>query len=483
MRVGSVRKVSSHGRASLALLQCVSVSSLLTAQDARAPQPLALSQVTIVDVRDGALHRDQTIVIRDNHITAVGAAGSTAVPDDARVIDAPGWFLIPGLWDMHVHSSADTETRAVSFPLQIANGITGVRVMWGRPFHLTARADVASGALLGPRMVVGTPIFDGRMWAGSLSVGAPQEARRIVASLAQEGYDFVKTYQFLQRDIYLAIADEAKRRGIPFAGHVPLTLSTAEASDAGQRSVEHNTGLMLACSRDEARIRPGLIADEAKLPPNSFSEHVGLMLRAETEPFPTFDSGKCSELAATLRRNSTWLVPTLVLYRGLGAMPGSPVREDPRLKYGSPENRRRFASAPPIPASNSVRVNLGRLTNIMQRAGVGVLAGTDTPNPYVLPGFSLHDELALLVETGFTPLEALQAATLNPARFLKMAESLGTVESGKLADLVLLDANPLEDIRNTQKIAAVVLNGRYLDRQALDDQLAAAQRAANPQRD
>jgi imidazolonepropionase-like amidohydrolase len=160
-------------------------------------------------------------------------------------------------------------------------------------------------------------------------------------------------------------------------------------------------------------------------------------------------------------------------------MPGSPVHDDPRLKYMPAETRRQYWNVPPRPALDSLRPHLGRLAATMQRAGVGVLAGTDTPNPRVLPGFSLHDELALLVEAGFTPFEALQAATLHPARFLNMADSLGTVEPGKLADLVLLDGNPLDDIRNSQKIRAVLINGRFLDRAELDNLLAQAETSAS----
>jgi imidazolonepropionase-like amidohydrolase/ketosteroid isomerase-like protein len=439
---------------------------------------VAITGVTVVDVASGRLVPRQTVVVRGNRIVAVGPS-SAAPPADAQLVDGTGKFLIPGLWDMHVHTPADAETRAVYLPLEIANGITGVRVMWGGPDHLTERADVASGTLLGPRMVVATPVLDGRMWRSPSPVGSPEEARRTVESLARQGYDFVKTYQFLPRDVYLAIADEAKRLGIPFAGHAPLTLTAAEASDAGQRSFEHNMGLALACSRDEARIRSVLVADEAKLPPYSFAEHVDLMVRTDTEPLSTLDPDKCSALAATLRKNGTWLVPTLTLYRARGASPGSPVREDARLKYIPAEIRSGFASAPPIPAFDTLRPHLGRLATMMQRAGVGILAGTDTHNPYVLPGFSLHDELALLVEAGFSSLEALQAATLNPARFLNATDSMGTIAPGKLADLVLLDADPLTDIHNTTKIRAVVANGRYLDRAALDAVLAGVERVAS----
>lgn len=462
----------------------VLAAATLAAQATPPPSPpsetssVAITGVTVVDVADGRLVPRQTVVVRGDRIVAVGQGPTVTAPAGAQLVDGTGKFLIPGLWDMHYHTPGEAETRTMSLPLAIANGVTGVRVMWGRPEHLAERADIASGTLLGPRMIVATPIFDGRMWPRSLSVD-PEEARRQVASFARQGYDFVKIYQFLPRDVYLAIADEAKRLGIPFAGHAPLALTAAEASDVGQRSFEHDMGLALACSRDEARIRAALVAEETKLPPYSFAEHVDIMVRTDTEPLATIDPDKCSTLAATLRKNGTWLVPTLVLYRGRGASPGSPVHEDARLKYMTVATRGWFAKEPPIPAFDTLRPHMARLAIMMQRAGVGILAGTDTPNPYVIPGFSLHDELALLVEAGFSSLEALQAATLNPAGFLNTSDSLGTIAPGKLADLVLLDADPLADIHNTTKIRAVVANGRYLDRAALDAMLADVERLAS----
>jgi imidazolonepropionase-like amidohydrolase len=363
----------------------------------------------------------------------------------------------------------------------IANGITGARVMWGRSFNLAQRAEIESGRLLGPRLVISTPIFDGRMWKGSIEATSPDEVRRMVRAFAAEGYDFVKTYQFLPRDIYLAIADEGRRLRIPVTGHVPMAVSLVEALDAGQRSIEHGVGLGLACSREELRLRAELTAAAAKLPAYSFAEHGTMMLNAEAQPLAAFDAAKCAAVAERIRNSGTWLVPTLTLYRGLGAAAGSPVREDPRLKYLPDAIRKRFASSPPSAGAEALRVEMGRLTTTMVRAGVGVLAGTDTPNPYVLPGFGLHDELALLVEAGLTPLQALQAATLNPARFLNRADSLGTIAAGKLADLLLLDANPLDEIRNTQKINAVIIDGRVLGRGQLDALLTSAgQRSALP---
>jgi imidazolonepropionase-like amidohydrolase len=200
------------------------------------------------------------------------------------------------------------------------------------------------------------------------------------------------------------------------------------------------------------------------------------------------DDDRCRTLLETLARNRTWQVPTLVLNRGLAYLNDPAFEADPRLEYMPPAWRDSWLPEnDPYLLSTEEGYQLRRqhharkleITGLAAQAGVGIMAGSDTPNAFVFPGFALHDELALLVEAGLTPLQALQAATLNPARYLEATDSLGTIEAGKVADLVLLDANPLEDISNTRRISAVVLNGRYLDRRALDELLLRAKEKAN----
>jgi hypothetical protein len=351
--------------------------------------------------------------------------------------------------------------------------------MFGNDDALAQRASIAAGSLLGPRMVVASPILDGPspMWPGSIAVTTPEQARRLVDSLKARGYDFIKQYEFMPREIYLALAAEAHRDGIPISGHVPLALSAVEVSNAGQKSLEHAIGLILACSRDADRLRPAYVAIMDTLAPTTsmatLGAHGNLMSRAESEPAHTFDVAKCRDVAATLVKNGTWIVPTLTLFRGLGAPIGGAVRADPRLAYLPADMRGGFNAAPPNAMLDSVRGLMGRVVLLMHQAGVGVLVGTDTPNPFVLPGFGVHDEMGLLVDAGFTPAEALRAATLEPARYLAATDSLGAVAPGKLADLVLLDKNPLNDIHSTTAIRAVFANGRYVDRAALDSMLAA----------
>jgi imidazolonepropionase-like amidohydrolase len=446
-------------------------------------QPLVFIHVTVIDTLQGKLHSDSTVVIQGNLITALGKTGRIPIPKDAQVVDATGKFLIPGLWDMHFHTPDDKQSREIFYPLAIINGITGVRNMFGAEDLLKHRAEVNSGTLLGPRMILGSPVVDGPtpMWPGSIPVADANAGRQAVRTVKQSGYDFVKTYQFLSRETYLAIADEAKKQNIPFAGHVPFSLTAAEASDAGQKTFEHIFGVSIACSTDEATLRPAL-ADASARVGNSIADHMALFIRNETEPLAGYDQQKATALFKRMAKNGTYAVPTLVLHQSLGIGPNPPVRNDSRLKYMPANIKQSFVWELGLLSAHQsyqpVYERLLSMTGSMHRAGVKILAGTDTYNSYCYPGFSLHDELELFVKAGLTPLEALQTATLNPAQFLNLTRSLGTVEKGKIADLVLLDANPLVNIGNTRKIASVVVNGRYLPQESLQKMLADVEASA-----
>ena len=446
-------------------------------------QPLVFTHVTVIDTLQGKLYEDTTVVIQGNLITALGKTGKVPVPKDAQVVDATGKFLIPGLWDMHFHTPDDKQSREVFYPLAIANGVTGVRNMFGAEGLLKHRAEVNSGTLLGPRMILGSPVVDGPtpMWPGSISVADANAGRQAVRTIKQNGYDFVKTYQFLPRDTYLAIADEAKKENIPFAGHVPFSLTAVEASDAGQKTFEHIFGVSIACSANEATLRTAL-ADAAARVDKELAAHLGLFVRNELEPLTGYDEQKATALFKRMAKNGTYAVPTLILHRSFGLGGNPPVRTDSRLKYMPLNIKQTFAWELGLfssyPSYQPVYERMLLLTVSMHRAGVKILAGTDTFNAYCFPGFGLHDELELLVKAGLTPLEALQTATLNPARFLNLTRSLGTVEKGKIADLVLLEANPLTDIGNTRKISGVVLNGRYLPPESLQKMLAGVEAIA-----
>ena len=401
----------------------------------------------------------------------------------ARVIEANGKFLIPGLWDMHVHLGPP-ETF---FPLLLANGITGVREMYtGIPMP-TIRAwrampnaprIVAPGFLDGPLMLSAGPPPP-----GAFAVSTPEQARFAVHALARSGVDFLKIYNSIPRDAYFAVAEEARALGMPFAGHVPEAVSPAEAADAGQRSQEHLINVLLACSTREEELRSERIATMTSRQ-ISGEERMRLLGFPRTESlFDTYSEEKAAALFQTFVRNGTWHTPTLALLDGFVRARDEDFVHDQRRRYLRPEwndawdPKKAFFLKDLAPAEYDaliarIRALLARykkLVGDMHSAGVEFLAGTDVNgwNP-VLPGFGLHRELELLQESGLSPLEALQCATLNPARYFGRVAEMGTVEPGKAADLVLLNADPAVDIRNTQKIEAVILRGRYYSREDLD---------------
>jgi len=364
------------------------------------------------------------------------------------------------------------------------------------PMFQQWRKEIEAGQLLGPHMLIPSPIVDGPkpVWPGSIAVANASEGRQAVIQVKQGGADFVKVYSLLSRDAYFAIADESKKQGIPFEGHVPDSVTLEEASNAGQMTVEHLTGVLAACSSHEAELLKSAqetvaAIDAGQLPSVRFwgpeyRERQKLALE-------TYSPQKAETVFAELKKNHTWQCPTLTLLRSMGYSDDPSFANDPRLKYiprdiVSSWNPKadpflKDKTAEDWALSKKVFSKDLEVVGAMQRAGVEILAGTDTLNPYCLPGFSLHDELGLLVQSGLTPMQALQAATLNPARFMGRENDLGMVDTGKIADLVLLDANPLDDIGNTTKISAVVFGGKFYSRTSLDEMLAKIETLARRQ--
>jgi hypothetical protein len=457
-----------HLRALTAVLALSFIASCPVAAQTPLQETTSITHVTVIDVATGKKSPEQTVVLQGDRIFSVSATDPPAAPQ-GRVVDAHGGFLVPGLWDMHVHVQ-DLE----DLPLYIANGVTGVRMMFGARDNRELRTKLAT-APVSPEIVIGSAIVDGDppVWPGSIVVHKPEDARRAVDEIKASGADFVKIYNGIPRDAYFALVDEAHKQNISFVGHLPYQVRASEASDAGQRSIEHLDGIAIACSKKEQ----SLIKE---LQPGHYLEKMRLVVEA----IRSFDGAQCQALLAQFKKNSTWQVPTLTVHRGFGWMNDSRFTSDPRLAYMSgdvrnrwqPENDFRFRRWSP----QEFELHRGlfdadkQIVGLMFRAGVPLLAGTDAMNPYCLPGFSLHDELALLVESGLTPLAALQAATLRPAEFFARTEEFGVVAPGKRAELVLLTADPLADIHNTTQIQAVWHQGKYFDRAALDALLAAA---------
>jgi hypothetical protein len=463
------------------LLIVLSGLPLVQPQQDISQNQLILTHVTIIDVTGGPAKPDMTVEIRDGRIIRIRESSEERPATEAQTIDATGQFLIPGLWDMHVHVLRENRIKK-AFSLLVANGILGIRDM-GSPLREPDIREwhrrIDKGNLKALHIVASGPMIDGaEPLFPELSISAKDEieARQGVNFLKQSGSDFIKVYSLLSREAYFGLADEAKKQNIGFAGHVPDCVSALEASDAGQKSIEHLSGVLLACSTSEEELRNLLLQARAHRDPVAFYEVMKLIQKKGTE---TFDKEKADALFRRFVHNETWQVPTLVAVWNVRDSSTQEKRDGRKIKYfsmNSMEERdssavccRDFSAFDQL--SVDERERLKDIVQAMHKAGVEFMAGTDTPNIWGAVGQSLHKELALFVKVGFTPMEALQTATRNPSKYLGLLDSLGTVEEGKLADLVLLDANPLEDIANTQRIAAVILDGKLIAKSQLPEPL------------
>ena len=410
---------------------------------------LAITGVNVVDVVDGRIVPNSTVTISGQTIKSLVPDG--VPPTGARVVDGRGKFLIPGLWDMHAHIQGNEKAW---LRLDIANGVTGIRDMGADlDFILDIREATASGRTLGPRIVAAGPILDDAPgdWPLRMRVRNADESRAAVQLLKRRGVDLIKVHNYTPREVFFAIVDEARRQKLPVAGHVPLKVTIQEGVDAGMVSVEH------------------------------FSED-GRVWKA-CSGGPQYRPEACRPFFEMLARRGVWQTPTL-LAMAEGPVIGTPASAISRdqLAYANKAfldmqagNQSFFIKQPEVLGILKNLAEVGKtVTRDMAAAGVGILAGCDA----MIAGFCVHDELALMVAGGMTPLAALQTATVNPARYLGREMTLGTVASGRSADLVLLDANPLEDIANVRRIRAVVAAGRIFDRSALDQLLAEAKAAA-----
>jgi hypothetical protein len=474
---------------------------LLLLASCRASQPetgpqaaqLALAHVNVVDVRNGAVAVDQTILIEGQRITRVVPAAQLRLPASARVVDGRGKYVIPGLLDMHAHLTLSGRPAEIEFPLFIAHGVTGVRVM-GADCRRPARATpdclenhrewqrrIETGALLGPRLLAlgswpvnGSSGITDSMPAYFKALSA-EDGQQLARYFKQRGVDFIKIYGGIPRAGFLGLAEEARKLNLPLAGHEPSGVSALELSHAGMRSLEHSRIFLLNCFSGADSLQRGLL----RLP--------GTALRRRL--VDGYDPAICSEVFRTFARNRTYITPTHLTRKMDAFADDSAYRADARMKFIPPLQRFRWlADANQMVLQDSSHA--GRrsfmdayrkgleLTGAAHRAGVLIMLGTDAGDSFVFPGASLHDELEQLIAAGLSPAEALKAATFNGAEFLGRTADLGTIQAGRFADLVLLDANPLDNIRNTRGIHAVVFQGRLIDRPTLDRMLAGVEAAA-----
>ncbi len=440
---------------------------------------------TVIDATGAPPRRDTAVVLAGDRITWLGPAAHLPAPAGAQVVDCRGKYVLPGLHDMHTHG-ADLEQL---FPaLHLANGVTAVREMWGYPENRATRDKIERGELLGPRITLASSIVDGPvslLEPPVTKVATDAEARAAVRTARAEGAAFVKVYSYLPREPFLAIADECRKLGLPFAGHWSFRMTMAESSDLGQRSFEHFFGVPIDTStrRDELLGVLAATPFDPAAPRNFFNTYRELDRQAALAP----SQARTAAFFGKLSANGSRLCPTMVLNRAM-TLPADTYTHDPRLKYVPRDIREFWADriklySPVTPAEIAQQKAYLEarfaLIAAADQAGVGFLGGTDCLNPYSFPGFGLHDELDILVEAGLSPMRALQTVTRDAACFLGQGATSGTVSVGKVADLVVLDANPLEDIGAVRRIDTVVTRGRVLGRAKLTQMLADVEAAAN----
>jgi imidazolonepropionase-like amidohydrolase len=428
-----------------------------TALGNQASTSVVITHVTIIDTHGGPPQPNMNVIIQGDRIARI-EKGNRKLRPGAIVLDGRGKFLIPGFWDMQVHLSWTTVS---ALPLLVANGITNVRDMGGRLEEIDDwRTKIRAGLLVGPDIVRVGPMLNGKSFNRyQLITGTPAETRSVVRTLKFIGVDGLEIERRVERDSYFALLDEAKDQGLPVGGHIPMTITPEEATDSGQTTIEHIETLF------EGTLSAGKKEDELPVVIDRF-----------------LSSGAADSLFARLVKNHTAFTPDIAMWQWtMNAMDPS-ASPDPLSRYVALSSRNEFKNQHASPEElKNLRQIFPRLLNVVRRmhqAGVMLLAGTDIAGPRI-PGFSLHNELAMLVTAGLTPAQALQTATLNPAIVLKKTNDLGSVEVGKMANLVLLDANPLENIDNTRRISTVVLKGKVFNRTQLDKLLEKGERLAN----
>ena len=429
-----------------------------------------LTHINIVDVETGQILKDQNVFILGNKIGPI--ASLREADAQARVYDCTGKYLIPGLWDMHIHDGGDDSSNRNEYvPLFLANGVTGIRDMWGEPEMLQLKRDIDEGRFTGPRMIIGSPIVEGDkpFWRSSLKATTENRGRLLVDSLQQVGYDFIKIYSLIRDSVYFAIADECKRKNIPLEGHLPIEVRLEQAIDAGQRSFEHNFGInfYLTGREDEKLQWAARYLDTLHYPKNG-----SFMIHGESLTVTEKDFKMAPAVLNKMIQNRVAVVPTLTITYGYSTPSDLMVKRTKGVNYLSAGFVDYWMKKTPEFPPELTRT-FGAAAKFLSDKGVLILAGTDVNNPFCVPGFGLQQELLNLREAGLTNLQVLQAATLNPAKFLYREKELGTVTQGKLADLLVLDDNPLSDIANTQKINAVIVNGKYLSKDDIAQMLAA----------
>ena len=458
------------------------------APERRTPTRIVIEDVTVLELKTGRLFAHKNVVIEEGMITTVENSTTHDHWTNADVVDGRGKFLMPGMWDMHSHI---THTE-VDFPLYIANGVLGIRNMGGVQQQVFAwDAKLKDGSLFGPLAFVSGPILDGpggpvEPKSYGVFIANADQARAEVKELKSKQADFIKVYDGLSRESYFAIANESKKVGLPFAGHVPNDVTILEAVRAGQRSIEHGIEHRGESTAEEQLIQRGktnnFMAEAMRtknftLIPEGIAAEGNIWLR-------NFSQNRADALYRALAQSGTYLCPTLVVERWGAYGDEIAAQPDARQQYIDPKTlvywqpSMNMLTKYRTPAYKQwFKDKYAKLQEQLpkqQALGVQLLAGTDLTVPFTYPGSSVHDEVRLFAAAGLTPLEALQTATTHPVEFFGLQQSLGSVTVGKKAELVLLNGNPLGDLNNLDRIEAVVSHKRVIRRAELDQMMARA---------
>ncbi len=413
---------------------------------------LAIRGVTVINVRAGSAQADQTILIEGDRIVELGSKDSIPIPTSARVVDGENLFAVPGFADLHVHMEAD------DLPLFLANGVTLVREMNGSAVTLELRSKVRSGELIGPEMYVTGPLLAGTAQSHRHKIiQSVEEARAEVEQEARAGYDFVKVYDGLSLDVYRAIIATAQEHDMPVIGHIPEAVGIDSVLRSGQQAIEHIEKIVNATvghDLDMARI-PGIV-DQIERANITVTPTIAVMEILSDRRSAWFD-------ALFTRPEMAYTPPSV---RGWW----DSLRD--RDRAGGADHAASGTDSVVVGGSNRWIEFQRALTRGLAEAGVPLLVGTDTPNPLLVPGFSIHHEMEALERAGLERSDILRAATLGAAEYLGIADRRGVIESGMRADIVLVAGNPLEDLAQLRKVHGVVLGGNWLPRAELDEKLA-----------
>jgi CubicO group peptidase (beta-lactamase class C family)/imidazolonepropionase-like amidohydrolase len=425
----------------------------------------AFVNVNVIPMDRERVLRNQTVIVRDGRIAEIGDASRIKAPKGAQVIDGRGKYLIPGLIDMHTHLFSDEDfpdsLAGDELAVMVANGVTTIRLMIGTPEHLALRAKIAKGELHGPSIYVASPEFTGRRPVGIFngrSVTTPDEARRAVRECKAAGYDFIKLTTHITRPVYDAVIETAKAEGIRVVGHVDTQVGLYHALAAKQQ-IEHLDSYMEAVLRDDSPIKVSV-------------SDVGVWRKPNWVSLDHIDERKVDAVIKATAQAGVYSTPTLTFFKLSFAVEQSEAdlraRPDylffpPKLRESRLAAHRRYWTDPPNSERRQRYISIrNRLVKGIHDAGGKIMAGSDTPELFLLYGYTLHRELQNLVDAGLKPYAALASATRTPAEYLGTLDTCGTIARGKQADLILLEANPLDDIRNTEKRAGVMVRGRWL---------------------